>query len=167
MCEPLTLAAVGTTLGAAGISAYSQYSAGQAQQKIAENNAMMAGWQQQDAMRQGAESAAAARAEGARVVGAASAAVAANGIDSSSGSMANLFAASYSNAELDAVSEKNNAARRAWGFDTEAQNDRAQGAQAAYQGKMGSYGSILGGFGSALSMGSIALSSRPSTGKAG
>lgn len=134
----------GLLLGGAALSAYSQYRGGQAAAQVARNNAQLAEWQKADALRQGVEQASAIRARGSQVAGQQRAITAANGVETDA-----MFDTTYVATELDATTARNNAARQAWGFASEAQDQRAQAKIASDQGILGAAGTSLMGFGQA------------------
>lgn len=148
MCELATISAAGALIGA-GISAYGQAKAGEAQDQVARNNAMVAGWQRSDAIQRGQMEADAIRMEARTINAGAEAALGANNIESTTGSSANLFAVSSANAERDAALTRANAARRAWGLTNEAQDTVAQGRIAKRAGYLNALGTGLGGIGQA------------------
>lgn len=85
-------------------------------------------------------------------VGAQTAALAANGIDSGLGSAYDILGETslFGGAEQSAIAQ--DAARKAWGFQSEALNFRNQGAQANWMGKTQSRITILKTLGSMASM---------------
>lgn len=147
MCEPTTVAMGAGLL----LNAYAQKQAGEAQGQISQNNARMARQQAGDARVQGAQDAGAALAAGRQAAGAARVAAAANGIDPNSGSMANAQTASIINSEVDAAKARSNAARAAWGYESEAQDHETQGKLAKRQGLLNALGGGLSGAGALMS----------------
>lgn len=75
---------------------------------------------------------------------------AANGIDVNSGSAAQLQDDTAMLGELDALTIQNNAAREAYGYRVQAQQDRLNAVQTVQNGRTAATGSILGGLGSAF-----------------
>lgn len=177
MCEPTTIALVAGMV----ITAYAGYeesqaqeAAGKANQQIAENNARLADQQAKDTQilsaRESQEAVWRKRAQ----VGAQTAALAANGIDSGLGSAYDILGETslFGGAEQSAIAQ--GAARKAWGFQSEALNFRNQGAQANWMGKtqsritilktLGSMASMAGGYGGG---GGAAAGSRTATASSG
>jgi hypothetical protein len=136
-------------LALAAVQALQQRKQGQEDAALAEQNARMIDLQAADVMWRGAQDAGRIRAEGAKIEGSQKVAVAANGVDSTSGSAANMFIASQQNAAADAEQAKNNAAREAWGYKVEAYNQRARGKAAKQAGNLGAAGSLISGAGQA------------------
>jgi hypothetical protein len=134
------------------VAAYSQYQAGQSEAKVADANARLADRNASDVRQLGAAQAGQLREKGAQVEGEQKVALASSGVDVSSGSAANLFATTASTAEVDALTARNNAAKRAWGFDVEAATDRARASLARRKSFLGPLGSILGSAGQIAGM---------------
>jgi len=128
------------TLGlqAAGLafSAFSSYNQAQGQKEAAEyqasvarNNAQIAEWQAQDAIRRGEDEETRQRMRTAQLKGTQRASMAANGIDISEGSAAQIQADTDWMGEQDALTIRDNAKRTAWGW-------RSQGAQSTADANM-------------------------------
>jgi len=130
--------AVGTA-----VSLYGKKQEGDYQSRIAQNNAQIAQWQQSGALQEGANQAAAIEAQGRQAEGAAKAAIGANGVSSTTGSMADVFSTNAMNTAADAARARANAARAAWGFANESQDAEAQA-------RMIRRGTILGGVGQGI-----------------
>ena len=114
--------------GAAG-SAVGSYKASQgtkaayeAQAQIAENNAVIAGWQAADAERRGALKATQSRIQYSQLKGSQRAAMAANGIELSVGTAQNILNDADQFGQVDANTIIDNAAREAWGYRVQASN---------------------------------------------
>jgi hypothetical protein len=133
----------------AAISAYSQHQQAESEAEVARNNAKLAGMQRSDALRRGTWAASEVMAEGRRKTASARTAIAANGIDSTTGSMADLLTASSINARIDADTVRANAVRAAWGFGNEADDHLARAHMAKRSGYLGALGTGLSGVGSA------------------
>lgn len=162
MCEPATLMAASAvmTLGAAAYSGYQQNQAGKANQQIAENNATLA---RQDS--------AAAQASGDReseqmlwrtraALGQQRAAAAANGLDIGFGTPAEIMGETAMFGEAQQQTIRANAARQAWGFNSQATNYQNQGRQDRWAGRTGAVGTVLGGLGSAAGQWGTATAAR-------
>jgi hypothetical protein len=136
----MTIAAVALAAGTA-VKGYSEYQAGQTEANVADANANLAEARAADALQRGAAEAGAARTKGAEVASEQKVALAADGVDPSSAG--NLFATTASAAELDALTAKNNAAKRAWGFQVDAETDRVRATMARRRSYLGPLGSAL------------------------
>lgn len=128
--------------------------AGEANQKIDENNARLANAQAQDAANLGARESQQSAWRTRALIGQQRAAIAASNLDSELGTPFDIQtdAALFGGADKSAI--QMDAARKAWGFQSEALNYRNQGALANWQGKEQSKITILKGIGSAF--GSVA-----------
>ncbi|KAA5926352.1 hypothetical protein F1536_12430 [Achromobacter xylosoxidans] len=92
------------------------------QADVAANNAQIAEWQAQDAIRQGQEQEQQSRLRYAGTKGAQRAALAANGVALDEGSAVDILSSTdYAN-EMDAQTIQANAARSAWGYRTQGAN---------------------------------------------
>lgn len=85
-----------------------------AQAQVASNNAQVAGWQAEDALRRGARAASNSRIQTKQLKGAQIARMAANGIDVGEGSALNILTDTDQFGEIDANTITDNAAREAW-----------------------------------------------------
>lgn len=110
----------------AAYSAYSQSQSakeqGQYQAKVAQNNAQVAEWQAADAKERGDTAAANVRRKYASLEGTQVASLAARGIDVSEGSANALLTDTSFFSDVDQRTTKANAAREAWGYQTQANN---------------------------------------------
>jgi hypothetical protein len=86
-----------------------------AQAQVAENNAQIAQWQADDALARGAKAATATRVKTLQLEGDQRAALAANGVDLTVGSAADILRDSDYFGKIDANTVTDNAAREAWG----------------------------------------------------
>lgn len=112
-------------------SAKNEQAALQAQAQVANNNALLAQWQAEDATLRGEQAANTARLKGAQVKGAQRAAMAANGIDLSVGSAQRVLTDTDYITALDASQLQANAAREAWGYSMQRKQYTQQGAAAS------------------------------------
>lgn len=145
-----TAAAVGTavvasTVASIGMSAYGAMSSAKAQKDAANYNATMQGYQAKNALQVGADTAAAQKDKQRRIAGTQTAAMAAGGLDTSSGTPMQLLTETAGMGELDALRITNNASRTAWGYQAQGALDVYQGKTAQTQGYLGAASSILGG----------------------
>lgn len=143
MCSPALLL-VGTLVGT-GAAAYSQYETGQANKKLANQNAKIASEQAADSQRRGAIAEDEKRAEIRARLGAQRATLGANNVVSTTGTPLGLLAETAQYGELDALTVRNNAARESYGFKVEGFNSRARGRIAAKEGTLGAAATLLGG----------------------
>lgn len=127
--------------------------AGKANAAIAENNARLAEEEGKDEAIQSSRESTQAAWRTRAILGSQRAAIAASGVDSETGSSFDLLGetALFGGAEQSAISQ--DAARKAWGRQSEALNYRNQGAQAKWMGKTSSNITILKTIGNAASMG--------------
>lgn len=111
--------------------AYSQYSAYKAKgaydESVANTNAKISGLQADETLRAGSIAASKKNLETRQVAGAVRAAGGASGVDVSSGSTAATRISSDFAGNIDELTIRNNAARQAWGFKTQALTDTFQG----------------------------------------
>lgn len=110
----------------AAYSAYSQSQSakaqGQYQAKVAQNNAQVAEWQAADAKERGDTAAANVRRKYAALEGTQVASLASRGIDISEGSANALLTDTSFFSDVDQRTTKANAAREAWGYQTQSNN---------------------------------------------
>jgi hypothetical protein len=144
----------------AGISMYSQIQAGQAQAEAGRVNANLARQNAADELNRGAAEAGAIQMRGSQVVGAQRAAMAGNGIDTSVGSAAGLEGSTRTMAELDSMTRLNNAARRAWGYQLEANEQNAMAGLAEQRSILGAVGTGIGTLGDMATLGYMDKSRR-------
>lgn len=157
MASIATVAAVAGVVSA-GVGAYSTIQAGEAQSKeaayqaaVARNNATIAEQNAEYATKAGQEKAAEESLANANKEGAIRAAIAANGIDTNSGSAEDIQKSQREVDKLDLLTTLNNAALTAYGyrsqetgFNAQAGLDSAQSRQAQIAGDIGAVGSIAG-----------------------
>lgn len=125
------LATQGVGAAFSGIGAMNQ-AAGQKgaleyQAQIAQNNAQIAGDKSEFAVQIGNTQIQSSQINTANTFGAQRAAMAANGIDLGEGSATDVLATTKYLGDRDALTIKDNAARQAWAYQTEAQNFSAEG----------------------------------------
>lgn len=149
MCEPATLAIIGTTISAAtsvagGVMALQQ---GNYQAAVARENAKMSDAAAVDALEQGKRETQLNYRRQTQLQGAQRAAMAANGIDLSFGSALDVQGDSKMIAREDANTIAQNAGRAAKGYDIEGANYRSQASAAKMKGTAG----LVAGIGEGLS----------------
>jgi len=141
---------MGVTAGAlylvgTGVSAYGKQQAGKYNKKIYDMNAAFSDQKALDAIARGNEQEQNLRQKVKRTAGSQRAALAAQGVELSSGSALQTVIDTYTVGEMDALTVRNNAAREAWGYRTEAANYRAQGKASQYEANNAVLSTILGG----------------------
>lgn len=151
MCEPFTLAvATGFAVAGSVVGGAAAYRQARFQQSAAQRHADVMGMAAGDARLRGDAEAQRVAARGSQVIGAQKAAAGASGVDIASGSPAQLINASSGKVELDVKTAQNNAAREAWGYETEQTNAQLQASQAGSAADYALVGGALGAAGSAL-----------------
>lgn len=142
MCEPTTIAMAAMAIGGA-LSAKAQYNQGQVQAGLMRNNATMAEYAAQDAMRRGDEEAAKVRRQGDQIKGAQRAKMAAAGLDLEAGTAGELQDQVDFFSQMDQNTARSNAKRDAWALREQAKGYGVQGAAAEQQGTLGAFSTIL------------------------
>lgn len=150
MCEPTTIMA-GLAIsqmavqGISGVSqANAQRQAGKTNAAIAEQNARLAEQQSRDALTLGAREQQQSAWKSRALRGQQQVALAANGIDAGVGSASDIFSEGAMFGEADRQAIALDAARRAWGHQTDAVNLRNGGQMEKWQGEMGARTTLLG-----------------------
>lgn len=144
------MAMMGMQAIGAGMSAYGQIQAGNQADKLYQRNAQIAEIQAKDALARGRVEAKRARRQTEQVIGAQRTGFAAQGVDVNRGSALDIQADAAYLGELDALTIRNNAAKEAWGYRTQADDLRFQGAVAKQEGQFGAFKTIIGAGGSML-----------------
>ena len=163
MCEPTTIAAAASYLGASAgtastigyagtaaayaAGAYGMYQQGQVSKQVGRNNAIMAERAAQDAQRRGEQEAIAARRKTDQLRGLQRARMAANGLDINFGTPADILDQTDFFAQSDQATIRNNAKRQAWADRAQGANFTSQGDAAATQANLSAFGTLLGGGG--------------------
>lgn len=153
MCLPIAalgLTAVqtfglGASLAGTAISAKSAIDQGNATNKIAQNNAVMAGYAAADAQRKGEEDAQAIQRKGAALKSSQRVSMAAKGLDLGYGTAGDLQEQTDFFAASDVATARTNAGNDAWRYRNQGQDFRSQGAAAKSNGMMSAGGSLLSG----------------------
>lgn len=155
MCEATTIFAIGLALTAASgaYAADSQKKAGQYQADVAAENAKLDDFRAEQSSRLGSIQEEQQRAKVRQMVGTQRATLAANGIDMSSGTAADMIDEAQTMGEVDALTIRFNAMNEAWGYRTNATNSRNEGAFARWSGKRQATGTYLSTAASMASMG--------------
>lgn len=161
MCELMTMLAIGSTvIGAAGAiqSSQAQAAAANYNAQVGEMNATLAERRAKDAIERGATEEQRKRQEVARLKGAQTAAMAANGVDLTMGSPLDTLVDTAVLGELDALTIRTNAYRESYEHKVDAVNkragaelNRAQAKNAITGGYLSAAGTVLTGAGKAYS----------------
>jgi hypothetical protein len=130
-----TTAAIASVAGA-GLKAFGQVKAGNAESDVANYNASVADMQATDALERGEVNAAIRGRTTKKIIGASRAGMAAQNVDISSGSAADVQGDAAYLGALDVATIKNNAAREAWGYRVQAVDYRNRGRIALQTGQM-------------------------------
>lgn len=144
------VAAAAAVVGA-GISAYGMVQQGKTAQQIANNNAKMAEYAAQDAQKRGEEDAMAAQRKAAALKSSQRVALAANGLDLSYGTAADLQDQTDFFGQADAATARTNASREAWRLRAGGQQEIAQGNAARSNANMQAAGTLISAAGSVAS----------------
>lgn len=142
---PIGIALLGGVMGAQNAKQQGAFNA-----SMLTGNAAFKEQAAQDAIAAGNTSADWQRVRTGQAIGTQRSAQAANGIDVNSGSASQLQDDTAMLGELDALTIQNNAAREAYGYRVQANQDRLNAAQAKVNAGNQATGSILGGLGSAF-----------------
>lgn len=152
MCEPTTIALVASAaigLGTAVYSADMQKKQGEANAQIAENNARLSR-DQADATNAAAAREMEQQAWRTRaIIGQQRASIAANNLDPTMGTPAELLGESAMFGEIDQQTIRSNAAREAWGFRAQETNFTNEAMLSRWGGRAQARGTILAGIGNA------------------
>lgn len=144
----------GVMMGAGmGMNAYSQYAAGQMSQKLANANSKIAAQQADSEVKAGAYNENLSRQRTAAVEGQQVNDTGAENL-TVSGSALRMIGDTARAGEKDALTIRNNALRRAWGFSVQGAGDRYSGQADAASGTLNAAGTLIGGAGRVYAMGS-------------
>ena len=142
---PVAIGLAGSMMQAQGQKQNAAFESGMLKQ-----NAMFKEQTAQETINAGDTSADWQRVRTGQMVGTQRSVQAANGIDVNSGSSALIQDDTAMLGELDALTIQNNAAREAYGYRVQAQQDRTNAKQTVKNGNTAAMGSILGGLGNAF-----------------
>lgn len=159
MCEPTTLAimSIATTLVTGAVVAKNQKNEGEYNAAVAEQNRRLANQRADDANALGARESQQQAWRQRAIIGQQRAAIAANNLDPTLGTPADILGETAMFGEVDQQSIRLNAARAAWGHQTDATNFGNQGAMSRWQGNTASRMTILGTLGRAFTQGANAF----------
>lgn len=138
-----TQIAAGAAIASTAYSGYSAHEQGKYQEKVAKNNAKSAEYAAADAMARGAVAEQQQRAKTRAFIGQQKAALAANGIDISTGTGSLMLTDTAGLGEFDALTVRNNAMKQAYGFNSQADNLLQEGRAARIGGRNAMTGSLL------------------------
>lgn len=151
MCLPLAAVAAAASIAGAGVAAYGMVQQGKTAQQVADNNAKMAEYAAQDAQKRGEEDAMAVQRKAAALKSSQRVAMAANGLDLTYGTAADLQDQTDFFAQSDAATARTNASREAWRLRAGGEQDRAAGAAARSNANLSAAGTLISAAGSVAS----------------
>ncbi|MFJ3117821.1 hypothetical protein ACIPI6_14900 [Pseudomonas protegens] len=125
------------------LSAQQSQAQGAATAAASEQNAAYANKAADDAIARGSFESDQQRLQTRAAIGSQRAGFAANGVDVNSGSAANIQDDTAALGELDALTIRNNAAREAWGYRTQAEQNLLAAKNAKSSARAGMFGSLL------------------------
>lgn len=132
MCTGVEIALIGSAVAGTAVSAVGAVQASAAQKsaynyqaQVSANNAKVAEWQAQDAIRRGQDAEIETRRKTAALRGNQSASLAARGLDISEGSALNILTDTDYLGEQDALTVRTNADKQAWAARVQGNNDMA------------------------------------------
>lgn len=134
----------GLTEGTALMEGVGRFEAGQARAGLFRANEEIAGRQAQSEAQAGAYNEEIVRMKGAATEGQQVAQIGGSGLQQK-GTPAQVVAGTRMINEMDAIQTRNNALRRAWGFQVQGASDRVQAGMAERAGAFGGAGSLLSG----------------------
>lgn len=140
-------------IASAAMAAQAQHNQGKIAEQTGENNAVMAGYAAQDAVARGEQEAIEVQRRGAALKSKQRVAMAANGLDLSYGTAADIQDQTDFFTQSDVATTRTNAALEAWRYRAQGTDALAQGAAAASQGNLQAAGTLLKSGGSLLSTG--------------
>jgi len=145
-----SMGGLGTVMQAVGgmTSAYGQYASGKYSSAVARNNAIMAGYQERDALQRGQQKEAQHRLLVSSKIGEQRAQIGSSGFDVGAGSALDVIGDTAAMGEVDALTIRADAEREAWGHRAAASNYRAQSKMESRKGMMGAATSLIGSAGS-------------------
>lgn len=163
MCEPTTIALIATTVIAGAVSYQQSKAQSEYQSKVAERNAEIQENQAADARARGILAAEERRDQVRQMEAQQAVGLAGSGLDISSGTSLDLFAETATLGEYDIQTVQANAAREAFGYETQAANSLMDARAARTMGKNQRTGTLLTTAASAGSQGYGAYASSTPT----
>lgn len=155
MCEPTTIM-MGLAVAGTAMSVKSSMDQAEYQNEVAKNNAISAEYAAKDSIQRGIIEEDKQRNKTRALIARQRAALAANGIDDTTGTGGLLLADSAGMGEFDALMVRNNAMKGAYGLRVQADNFRAEGANALVKGQNDAFGTLLTGGSQVYGMGAKA-----------
>ncbi len=152
MCDPVS-AGIALTAGSGLFSAYQANQQGKFQNRVAQQNARNLEASADDASRRGIAEGENQRNRYQNLIGQQVTSTAASGLDVTSGSPLDIFAETAELGEFDAQVIESNARRQAYGLQSEAAGQRAQGRMARTAGRNRAFSTLLASGGRATNMG--------------
>ena len=134
----------GLTASASLLNGVGQYESAQERAKLFRANSGIAAAQSQSTLAAAATNESAQRLRAQATTGQQVAAIGANGLQQT-GTNAQVVASTSALNELSALEIRNNAARKAWGYQVEEESDQQQGDFAAHSGVTQALGSVISG----------------------
>lgn len=141
MCTPETI--IGGTLASGLLGAKGAIDSGNSQAAISNKNAENYDLMAVDAERRGADDMYKALVEGRKALGTQTAQLAANNVDLGSGSFLSFLSDTAGKSVYDSLLAKNNAEREAYGYYSQAANERTNAQYAKYNGRTKALSSLL------------------------
>lgn len=148
----MAMVAVAATVAAAAISAVGAVRSAQAQSAAADYNSKVASLNAQAATQQGEAAAEAQQRDSQRRIGTALASYGASGVETDTGSPADVLSQSARDATLDNLTIKYNAKMRAMGYQMQSSLDSANASNSASAGVLSGTAALLSGGSSAYRM---------------
>ena len=161
MCEPMTIAAIGVAAVGAAKSAMDSSAHGAAVRNIAQLNASVSERQASDAIQRGLVPEMRERMHGSQFIGVQNAHYSASGVLVGVGSAGDVTQQTRMMSDLDEEIIRNNAAREAYGFRTEAQRYRQEGEYGVSSADNAATSSVIGGVGKMTMIGAQSWMERP------
>lgn len=159
MCDPVTMTvvAIGATVASTGVAMYSAHQQGEYAAKTAEYNAKVQQQQAQQAIDAGVTEEQQQRQKVRQIVAAQRADMATSGAVVDSGSFGDVLDTTVKTGEMDALTIRSNALRRAWGYNVGADLSKSEASMARTTGNLNMTGSLLTGASSTFGMISTAM----------
>jgi hypothetical protein len=155
MCDPITalvVTGIAATAASTGVSMYAAHKQGEYAEKTAEYNAKVSEQQAQQATEAGATEEQQHRQKVVQFEASQRAAMASSGALVDSGSFGDVLDTTVKTGEMDALTIRENALRKAWGYRVGADVERSQGAMAKSAANANMVGSLLTGATSTFGM---------------
>lgn len=152
MCEPVSLSMIALAAAGTAVSAYGQVKQGQYAEQASEYNAKVSEQQAKQAEDEGLSAEVLQRTHIRQALGQQRAAMASSGAVVDSGSFGNVLDDTVKTGEMDIMTIRSNAAKKAWGYRVGAEQERTQGKLAKNAAYYGAMGTLLTGAGQTFGM---------------